>query len=253
MTFRKISIILCLCFIHIVWGDVFFLQPRILGGNRASEGQFPHQVLVRSTSGTVCGGSIISEYYILTAAHCVTYGSPPIKESTGSIIVKAGSTQLARGGQMLRVSKIIVHPDYDDSENDIALVKLEKPLKFSETIKPISLAEEDPPEGASVTVSGWGNVRDGGLKSRDLLFTTLTAMSHKNCNELLGYAPISLLCLAHRSGNGACEGDSGGPAVYNGKLVGVANVVYEACGSAYPDGYARVSYYRDWIVLNAEL
>ncbi|XP_061398827.1 serine protease SP24D-like [Musca vetustissima] len=219
----------------------------------ALERQFPHQVAVRSTSGSLCGGSIISENYILTAAHCVTSGLPPVKKSIASVIVKAGSTHLARGGQMLRISQIIVHPDYDDSENDIALVKLEKPLKFGETIKPISLASQDPPEGASVVIAGWGNVREGGLKSKNLLYTTLTAISHEKCNALLGYSPKSRICLAPRGGNGACEGDSGGPAVYNGELVGVTNVIYGDCGSEYPDGYASVAYYRDWIILNSDL
>ncbi|XP_073831856.1 transmembrane protease serine 9-like [Musca autumnalis] len=249
----SILLTLLLCSIRSSYGNVFYPQPRIVGGNRAAEGQFPHQVSVRSTSGNICGGSIISEYYVLTAAHCVASGSPPVKKSPSSIIVKAGSTQLTRGGQMLRVAEIIVHPDYDDSENDIALVKLEKPLKFSETVKPIALAIEDPPEGASIVISGWGNVREGGLKSKDLLYTTLTAMSNEKCNELLGYAPKSRICLAHRGGNGACDGDSGGPAVYKGKLVGVTNVVYETCGSLYPDGYASVAYYRDWIIENAKL
>lgn len=52
-------------------------QPRIVGGNSASEGQFPHQVLLRIGNNGLCGGSIISENYVVTAAHCVTSGSPP--------------------------------------------------------------------------------------------------------------------------------------------------------------------------------
>lgn len=52
-------------------------QPRIVGGNSASEGQFPHQVLLRIGNNGMCGGSIISENYVVTAAHCVTSGSPP--------------------------------------------------------------------------------------------------------------------------------------------------------------------------------
>ncbi|XP_073833449.1 serine protease SP24D-like [Musca autumnalis] len=250
------SSILLICLLWSIgygYGEVFYPRPRIVGGNRAAEGQFPHQVLLRSKTGGMCGGSIISEYYILTAAHCVASGTPPETNSPSSIIVKAGSTQILRDGKMLPVSEIIVHPDYESMQNDIALVKLENPLQFSETIKPISLATEDPPEGASVVITGWGNVREGGSKSNDLLYTTLTAVSHEKCNELVGSASESRICLAHRGVNGACDGDSGGPAVYDGKLVGVTNFVYDTCASSIPDGYASVAHYRDWIIENAKL
>lgn len=81
-------------------------------------------------------------------------------------------------------------------------------------------------------------------------FNTINTIGKLKCaTQILMYSD-SLLCLGHTKENGACSGDSGGPAAFNGKLAGVAGFVVTGCGSNRADGYAKVSYHIDWINKN---
>ncbi|XP_073833445.1 serine protease SP24D-like isoform X2 [Musca autumnalis] len=228
----------------------FYPQPRILGGANAREGQFPHQVSLKWDGRHVCGGSIISPSYIVTAAHCLSQGyvNVPVKY----ISIRAGSTIANEGGQVRQAEWSYVHPDYNLFGNDIGLVKLSEPLEFNENVKAIPLAKQDPPTGVPVIISGWGRTRNDGAVVKMLQYTTLTALSSSDCRQRMAGVPDSAFCLDHSIGHGACRGDSGGPAVYNGELVGVANSVVRSCGSANPDSYASVAYYADWLRENTQ-
>jgi Trypsin len=89
--------------------------------------------------------------------------------------------------------------------NDIALMKLKEPLKFSESIKPIQFATEEVPEGANVTIVGWGKVSSWGSISEKLKFNTLQAVGQDECARASGIDFEGLLCLGHSSNNGACN------------------------------------------------
>ncbi|XP_018400105.1 PREDICTED: serine protease 48-like, partial [Cyphomyrmex costatus] len=102
--------------------EIFAEPEAIVGGQNAIPGEFPHQVSLRYNDNHVCGGSIISQTKILTAAHCVTVPKPPyndFKVATGSISIT--------GGQLHNVKKITVHPQFSNSYedawiNDIAVI-----------------------------------------------------------------------------------------------------------------------------------
>ncbi|XP_054088503.1 serine protease SP24D-like [Zeugodacus cucurbitae] len=225
---------------------------RIVGGVAATTGQFPHQVSLQSRDGShICGGSIISERYILTAAHCVVVGESIQSYPPRVFQVRVGSIQRSIGGQVLKLKQIIVNKAYSDSLNDVALLELEQPLVFTKDIQPIQLADAEVPSGEDVIISGWGRLSTNGPSPNILQWNTLKALTVQECEELIGVGEDSLICLAHKVNNGACRGDSGGPATYKGKLVGVAGFVVNGCGSIYPDGYAKVAYHREWIRANS--
>ncbi|XP_073833451.1 serine protease SP24D-like [Musca autumnalis] len=226
----------------------FHPQSRIVGGATASEGQFPHQVSLRWGGSHVCGGSIISSTYIVTAAHCVTRGTPPKAFPPNYISIRAGSRNRDAGGQVIDGAELKVHPDYDRFDNDIALVKLSKPLKFNEHVKAIDLVQHEPPTGVPVLASGWGLTKNGGSTSKYLQYNTLTARRNADCGNS---TPDSVICLTHGAGNGVCSGDSGGPATYKNTLVGVANYVVNGCGSTFADGFSSVAYHYKWLKSNS--
>ncbi|XP_037914807.1 serine protease SP24D-like [Hermetia illucens] len=221
-------------------------DPRIVGGKTASAGQFPYQVALKRSGSFLCGGSIISSTFILTAAHCVVDGNNNAYAASLFTVV-AGTTNYNSGGVSKTGKKVYVHESYGNFKNDIALIELSSALTFSSTIQPIALATSAPPTGASILISGWGRLSTSGSLPSQLQYNTLSAATTSACaSSGVNYA--GLLCLAHSSGHGACNGDSGGPAAYNGKIVGVANFVVGGCGSSYPDGYALVPYFYNWIV-----
>lgn len=167
--------------------------------------------------------------------------------------MRAGSTDRLRGGVLVNVKSIIAHEDYGNFLNDVALLRLSQPLILSKNIQPIRLATKEVPSGSSVIISGWGRVKPGGDIPRELKWNTLSAISRSECQEAINWDSDALICLAHTPNNGACHGDSGGPALYEGEVVGIAGFVTGGCASENPDGYAKVFYHVDWIKKHAEL
>lgn len=167
--------------------------------------------------------------------------------------IRAGTNDRFQGGVLVKVAEIITHSEYGNFLNDVALLRVEKPFIWSDNIKPIPLATTEVPSGQEVIISGWGRIKHGGDLPQHLQWNVLTAISRTECKEKIGMDSDSLICLAHEPNNGACNGDSGGPAMYNGEVVGIAGFVYGGCGSAYPDGYAKVFYHFDWIKAHSDL
>ncbi|CRL03495.1 CLUMA_CG016525, isoform A, partial [Clunio marinus] len=214
-------------------------DTKIVGGFIAKPNQFPFQVALYYKGSLRCGGSIIDPSWILTAAHCV---------GVEQLSILAGSNILGVGGSWRNVVETIIHEDYGNFKNDIALMRLDRPLNFSDSIQSVELLEENIPALSEVTICGWGRTSNIGFISTLLKYNVIEKLDNKNCSFATPTFNFDgVLCLGHSINNGACNGDSGGSAIYNGKLCGLANFVVGGCGSSFPDGYAKISYYIDWI------
>ncbi|EDW65782.1 serine protease SP24D [Drosophila virilis] len=227
-------------------------KGRLLDGQAAAVGSHPYSVSLQRNGAHVCGAALISNKVCLTAAHCVTIGgieSYPAR----SFLVRAGSIQRVAGGQLAQVARIIVHKDYANGLNDLALVVLEQALTLNANTQPIALASEAPPAGAEITYTGWGAIRNQGALSQRLLVGSRQAISAADCQKQLYIDDEGLLCLTSASetaSDGICQGDAGAPAVYKDELVAIGGFYADVCGSSLPNGFMNVAHYLDWIKAN---
>ena len=232
---------------------------RIIGGKVASA-MIPWQVSI-STGGWenmhYCGGSILDSKTILTAKHCY-----PNEDKKIMNMVRAGSKDNWKGGQLVEVEKWIEYPkkmDPNTNENDIYILKLKTPLKFNDDVKPICLATKDPADGAKCYISGWGVSKTGNMNpERYLKWDSEPIATQKHCEQTFGYSNVpSLICSGGDKANeGTCQGDSGGPLVCleGGKpvLVGALGMGAGKCEEKNPSLWARVSKFSAWIKANME-
>jgi len=228
---------------------------RIVGGTSAKAGEYPWQVVLMYNGQLMCGGTLIDDRHVVTAAHCFegTY--------QGGWTVGLGYTDLnaAYSSQIHSVAHIGTHANYDDDthHDDIAMVTLNRAVDVTGThVRTACLPHANEQfHGRMCTVTGWGAVREHAGAERHLQEVDIPIITNNMCSYYLGgNAQIidKQICAGlDQGGKDACQGDSGGPLVcqQNGvwKLVGVVSWGY-GCAEQYTPGvYTRVSEYLNWI------
>ncbi|XP_019521555.1 PREDICTED: transmembrane protease serine 3 isoform X1 [Hipposideros armiger] len=230
-------------------------SARIVGGNMSSLAQWPWQASLQFQGYHLCGGSIITPLWIVTAAHCVYDLYLPkswaIQVGLVSLLDSPAPTYL--------VEKIIYHSKYKPKRlgNDIALMKLAGPLTFNEMTQPVCLpnSEENFPDGKMCWTSGWGATEEGGDASPVLNHAAVPLISNKICNHRDVYGGIispSMVCAGYlKGGVDSCQGDSGGPLVCQErrvwKLVGATSFGIGCADANKPGVYTRITSFLDWI------
>lgn len=141
--------------------------------------------------------------------------------------------------------------------NDIALLKIATPIDLShEKISVVNLSQQNSEETINVTIAGWGTLVFEGSVPNNLQYLNASTLSYERCKNIFTPYPIyeNQVCAFATSGQGACNGDSGGPllSAENNALVGVVSWGIPPCASGFPDVYTRVYSFLDWIKVNAE-
>ncbi|XP_043518363.1 trypsin-like isoform X1 [Frieseomelitta varia] len=240
------------------------LHGRIVNGTKAALRQFPYQVSLRETHNLehFCGGSLIAEHTVLTAAHCMF-------EETGDqvqpwrITVVAGNlklSQLSETGQKRGVDEIHVHAEFNPKtlENDIALLALKVPFKLTPEVNVAPLADNSPIPDTICQVAGWGYpAEDYPVTSENLMYVDLPLLSRGTCKKLLEDItdfPPGMLCAGYIEGQkDACQGDSGGGMICKGILTGVVSGGNGCARPRSPGVYTDVNYYKKWIATRSSV
>lgn len=231
-------------------------NTRIVGGTDADRKAWPWMVaLLNSKKKFFCGGSLINSQYVLTAAHC-TFGT-----SKNQIVARLGEYDFNDPRDPhddYQVVEIKRHGQYNSMSlrNDIALLKLEKPVTFNEFVKTICLPEAATDYiGREATLVGWGHLNGVSGGTSDVLQeASFPVISNDQCSESHRLPiPSSLICAAAVSRDkGACNGDSGGPLMLldendRWKVIGIVSWGRRGCNPKFPTVYTRVTHFMDWI------
>ena len=214
---------------------VFPVKPKIVGGIPAQPGQYPWMVALAYPSGfQYCGGSLISDRWVLTAAHCTV--------EPGDVAVINRLNLLDTDGLVVRVKRVLIHYGYDGNHNDVSLVELSEPVSLS--IPTVLIG--DAPQSGTATAIGYGLTTEGGVSSDVLMQVDVPIVSNEVCSSSYQDVTPSKMC-AGRMGKDSCNGDSGGPLMFDGKQAGITAYGLGCAREGYPGVYTRVSAYQDWI------
>ncbi|XP_055604201.1 collagenase-like [Uranotaenia lowii] len=233
-------------------------NPRIVNGENAEYGQFPYQALLLiqfQEWRALCGGSLISTAWVLTAGHCA--------EDALSVTVRLGMINRngtdedgSDDGSLVLVSEdLFTHPNYNSEtlENDIALIHLPENVKFTYRISPAELPiGHDSYQGRTAIASGFGLTKNNGKPADRLQYAVMDVISNTVCTATYpGIIRSTNICTMGQKRSSTCNGDSGGPLTLEGEktLIGVTSFVnrFTECEMNYPAGFVRVTEYVDYI------
>ncbi|XP_013780571.1 clotting factor B-like [Limulus polyphemus] len=244
----------------------------LIGGEEVERFSWPWMTgifiqISRNRQMFICGGSVISENYIISAAHCFEMQSP------SAYSVRLGSHTLEDGNRY-EVKSIKKHERYTSKQvyHDIAVLKLRRKITFTDNIRPVCLPKpsfvKQNFEGRTVVVTGWGQTSlNRTLPSKVLRQISIPIVGKKQCQDSYSSLTqdqfprgitVGFICAGTPQGEkDSCVGDSGGPLVIedNGSwvLLGVVAFGYKCAEPDFPGVYTSVTNYLEWIAANTEL
>ena len=227
---------------------------RIINGSLTQAGSYPWMVSLQTTDGQhFCGGSLISDQWVMTAAHCV---EDTQASSVNAVVGEYNLIDNNDGGEKRQISKILIHPKRNANNNDydIALLKLSSSVTGTSISKVTSSIMREIALGTKFTVMGWGNMSTSAESYPEKLYEVqVPLVSNAKCNKSYNNEITNnMLCAGFpEGGKDSCQGDSGGPLVYqiDGKWLQVGIVSFgEGCAQPnFPGVYARVANFNEWI------
>ncbi|CAH1153687.1 unnamed protein product [Phaedon cochleariae] len=236
-------------------------QERIVGGQDAEVHEWPWIAALFNGGRQFCGGSLIDEIHILSAAHCVAHMS---SWDVARLTVRLGDHNIKINSEARhiekRVKRVVRHRGFDSRTlyNDIAILTLDSPVDFSKHVRPLCLPTGSSDfSGRTATVIGWGSLRESGPQPAVLQEVNIPIWNNRECGRKYGGAApggiVEHMLCAGQANRDSCSGDSGGPLMVNsGKWIQVGIVSWGiGCGKGqYPGVYTRVEKFLPWIHKN---
>ncbi|XP_066260179.1 uncharacterized protein [Euwallacea similis] len=230
------------------------ITKRIIGGDVATPHAYPFQVALYVyvySALYFCGGSLITNEFVMTAAHCVDGATNFIAVLGAHDLKTQEDNRLA-----FNTSTFIIHNGWNSNtlQNDIALIKLPERVTFNSYISPVTMASGiDTYAGLTSRVLGWGKTTYGSL-SDVLRYVDAPVITNEQCSsydEYTAYIVNHHLCTEGNGTVGSCNGDSGGALLVNDTQVGIVSFGVEDCTAGLPSVYTRITAFNDWV--NAQI
>ncbi|XP_017125720.1 serine protease grass-like [Drosophila elegans] len=233
---------------------------RVVGGQDAEIFSNPWMVILLKDLKMICGGTLITSRFVLTAANCDSPSKVRLGEydrESSEDCSPAGCIQRSYDVDIERlISHSLFGKNLGDFKHDIALVKLAQEVEFSDSVRPICLLvnEQVGRTPTSFNVTGWGKTDGDGNGSRILQTATLSNINLKKCIDYFGMEDLdeSQICAGSSTAD-TCTGDSGAPLTAEliyGKIPRVFQFGIASFGAISCDGtsvYTNVTHYINWI------
>uniref|UniRef100_F6S3Y5 Complement factor D (adipsin) n=1 Tax=Xenopus tropicalis TaxID=8364 RepID=F6S3Y5_XENTR len=227
-------------------------RGRILGGQDSKAEVRPYMASIQQNGIHQCGGVLIADKWVLSAAHCAT------NSSYSSLNVMLGAISLSKPEKykiVVKVLREIPHPLYNSTikHHDLLLLELSEKVTLSPAVNPLPFQNEniDISAGKRCLVAGWGQMRLTGKKPDTLQELWVPLISRDVCNRRNYYdneITANMIC-AGESRKDSCEGDSGGPLVCDGIAVAIVQGGFRKCGNPTKPGiYTLIEPYKSWIM-----
>ncbi|KAG9486364.1 hypothetical protein GDO78_006643 [Eleutherodactylus coqui] len=237
MNFLIILVVLWVCQVD---GGTF--HTGIVGGREAVPNSHPYIASLQFRRQHFCGGSLIGQQFVMTAAHCLS------DINVNQVTVVLGAHSLRRNEasrQAFRISRVFENGFSPQTlENDILVLQLDRRVTLNSRVNSIRLprVNQTVPAGTQCVAAGWGRLGTQARPSDRLQELNVTVTGRDLCR------PNNICTGVFMRQAGICFGDSGGPLVCNGVIQGISSFIIRTCGSGVaPDFFSRVALFRDFI------